>query len=103
MAKFTLQPNPTFKAKVEIPVPGALVSEVEFTFRFRDRDKLTDLMKRITEQDRVATVMEMATGWELSDEFNADNIRLMDTTYIGALERVVEKYWTEHTKALEKN
>jgi len=104
MAKFKLQPDPTFKAKVKIPVAGeSKASEVEFTFKFRGRDELTALLERNKTQGRVATVMEMAVGWELSDEFNEDNIRLLDETYIGALDRVADTYWEEHTKALEKN
>ena len=104
MAKFKLQPDPTFKAKVKIPIPGvAKESEVEFTFRFRDSDELEALLKRAAEQDVIKTAMEMASGWELSDEFSEDNLKLLQKTYIGALNRLVECYWEEHTKALEKN
>lgn len=104
MPKFKLQPDPTFKAKVKIPVPGdAKEAEVEFTFRFRDRDALAALLERAKEQDLVTSAMEMLAGWELTDAFNEDNVRLLDRTYIGALGRVVEAYWEEHTKALEKN
>jgi hypothetical protein len=76
---------------------------VEFTFRFRDRDELASLLERAKEQDLVKTAMEMVSGWELTDPFNEDNMRLLDKTYIGALGRLVEAYWEEHTKALEKN
>ena len=104
MAKFKLQPDPTFKAKVKIPVPGeSKEPEVEFTFRFRDRDELAALLERAKEQDLVKTAMEMVSGWELTDPFTEDNMRLLDRTYIGALGRLVEGYWEEHTKALEKN
>lgn len=104
MAKFKLQPEPTFKSKVKIPVPGeSKEPEVEFTFRFRDRDELAALLERAKEQDLVKTAMEMVSGWELTDPFTEDNMRLLDKTYIGSLSRVVEAYWEEHTKALEKN
>lgn len=104
MAKFKLQPEPTFKRKVSIPLPGDVkAGEIEFVFKFRSRDELTEFYKRMTEQDRVEAVMEMATGWDLSDEFNVANVKILDETFIGALERVVEAYWEEHTKAIEKN
>lgn len=104
MAKFKLQPEPTFKAKVKIPVPGeAREPEVEFTFRFRDRDELQALLDRAKDQDIVQTTMEMASAWDLSDKFDEDNVRLLDKTYLGSLGRVVETYWEQHTKALEKN
>lgn len=104
MAKFKLQPEPTFKSKVKIPVPGeSKEAEVEFTFRFRDTDELQALMQRAMEQTPVKTAMEMACGWELTDAFNEDNMELLHKTYIGALGRLIEGYWEEHTKALEKN
>ena len=104
MAKFKLQPEPTFKSKVKIPVPGeSKEAEVEFTFRFRDTDELQALFKRAAEQTNVKTAMEMACGWELADAFNEENMDLLHRTYIGALNRLIEGYWEEHTKALEKN
>jgi hypothetical protein len=102
--KLKLQPDPTFRSKVSIPVPGDdKAAEVEFTFKFRTRDQLTGLMDLIKTQDRVAIVMEMAVAWDLADTFTPENVGLMDQRYIGALDRVVETYWTEHTKAIEKN
>jgi hypothetical protein len=106
MAKFKLVPDPTFKRRVAIPLPGdGKAGDVEFVFRFRGRDDLAEFYKRMSEpgQDRIESVMQMATGWDLEDEFNAQNVKLLDETFIGALEKVVEAYWEEHTKALEKN
>ena len=106
MAKFKLQPDPTFKRRVSIPVPGdAKAGEIEFTFRFRSRDDLAAFYKAMSSGDkpRIDAILEMATGWDLSDEFNAANVKVLDETFIGALERVTEAYWEEHTKALEKN
>lgn len=106
MAKFKLQPDPTFKRRVSIPVPGdAKAGDIEFTFKFRSRDSLSEFYRSVSagEIPRVDAILAMATGWDLSDEFNAENVKVLDETFIGALERVVEAYWDEHTKALEKN
>ena len=106
MAKFKLQPDPTFKRRVSIPVPGdAKAGDIEFTFKFRSRDSLSEFYRSVGagEIPRVDAILAMATGWDLSDEFNAENVKVLDETFIGALERVVEAYWDEHTKALEKN
>jgi Phage tail assembly chaperone len=106
MAKFKLVPDPIFKRKVAIPLPGdGKAGEVEFVFKFRGRDELSAFYKRMADpgQDRIASVMEMAVGWDLEDEFNAENVKVLDETFIGALEKVVEAYWEEHTKAIEKN
>lgn len=104
MPKFTLRPDPTFRRKVAIPIPGEdKEAQVEFVFKFRTREQLAELYEALGNRDRAAMVMEMATGWELADPFTEDNVRLLDSTYIGSLERVVAAYWEEHTKALEKN
>ena len=106
MAKFKLQPDPTFRRKVSIPIPGdAKAGEIEFVFRFRGRDDLSDFFKSVQlgEKDRIAAILEMASGWDLADEFNAANVALLDQTFIGSLEVITEAYWQEHTKAIEKN
>jgi Phage tail assembly chaperone len=104
MAKFKLQPEPTFRRKVVIPLPGdGKVGEIEFIFRFRSRDALADFYKQSTEKDRITTVMGLASGWDLEDEFNEANVKRLDETFVGALEKVLEAYWEEHTKAIEKN
>jgi hypothetical protein len=30
-------------------------------------------------------------------------MKILDGSYIGALDRIADTYWEEHTKALEKN
>jgi len=40
MAKIKLIPEPTFTAKVPVPVPGGKPVEVEFTFLHRKRDEV---------------------------------------------------------------
>ena len=77
MAKLQLNPNPTFTAKVLIPIPGGEPVPVEFTFKHRDKaglDKYLDDLRAMTDKDPVesnaAGVMMAATGWELDDAFN---------------------------------
>ena len=104
MAKFKLQPDPTFKAKVAIPVPGEVKDpEVEFTFKFRDSDELQSWWEQSKEKELVLCFLEAVVGWELSDEFNEDNLRLLGNRYMGSLHRILETYWREFGKALEKN
>ena len=44
MAKLTLQPKPTFEAKVGIPAAGAGVLPVVFTFKHRTRTELKNFV-----------------------------------------------------------
>jgi len=100
MAKFKLQPNPTFKAKVAIPAAGSSEAvEVEFTFKHRARADLEAFIQASTTRPDPATILEMATGWELSDEFSHENLELLSQNYIGASRAIFDRYIEEHTKA----
>jgi hypothetical protein len=99
MAKFKLQPDPTFKAKVAIQVAGGKPVEVEFTFRHRSREDLEKFIQASTERPDPQTILEMASGWELSDAFTQENLELLSQNYIGASRAIFDKYIEEHTKA----
>ncbi len=103
MAKLQLKPNPTFRAKVAIPVPGGEPVEVEFTFRHRTRD---DLQKFIDDGDKIEAadrILAMAEAWELSDPFTRDNVALLAQNYISAPMAIFETYLDELVKARRKN
>jgi len=103
MAKLKLQPDPTFKAKVAIPVAGADDVSVEFTFRHRTRDELKKFIDASGERDDVDTLLELATGWELADAFSKDNVQLLVDNYIAAGRSVFDKYIDELAKGRAKN
>ena len=50
-------------------------------------------------------IMEMCTGWELTDPFNRESVDLLVRNYIQAGNAIFETYLDEHTssKAREKN
>lgn len=103
MAKLKLQPEPTFKAKVAIPVAGADGVDVEFTFRHRTREELQKFISASGDREDVDTILEMASGWELSDAFTKDNLGLLVQNYIAAPRAVFDKYVDELVKARAKN
>lgn len=103
MARLKLQPDPTFKAKVGIPVPGAPAAEVEFTFKYRDRQALQAFIEASDGREDVDTLMEMCTGWELVDPFNRESLDLLVGNYISAPRAIFERYIEEHTKVRQKN
>lgn len=94
--KLRLDPSPTFVATVEVPVPGEKAVPVKMTFKHMSRDQLESHMKSkesLTDADAILTV---ASGWDLEEEFNAENIdkalqsyhafgRVVLSTYINEL------------------
>jgi hypothetical protein len=103
MAKLKLNPEPTFKGKVQIPVHGGADAEVEFTFRHRSTDDLADWMKALEGRNKADLILEMALGWDLTDPFNADSVKTLLSNYAGSFDRVLEKYLAEMLQAKEKN
>ena len=97
--KLVLTANPTFKSKVSIPVAGAPSVPVEFTFRHRNKEAFAEWVKGITDKDDTDLILEVASGWELEDAFDKENIALMCENYMGAARAVIEKYINEQTAA----
>jgi hypothetical protein len=103
MAKFALKPSPTFKAKVEVPVPGAKAAQVEFTFRHRTREELASWLEAIEGKTGKEVVLEAACGWELEEPFDAENVAALLDNYIGAFQAVLDTYLKQLAGAREKN
>lgn len=90
--KFVLDPAPTFKAPVDIPVHGGATVPVVFEFKHRTRDEIDEFFKSIAERPVEDSILEVAVGWELDDEFNAGNIRRLCQNYIGAPSAIANAY-----------
>lgn len=103
MAKLRLNPDPTFSAKVEIPVAGGDSVSVSFTFKHRTRDELQAFVEASKDRNDIDTIMEAASGWELADAFTRENIGLLVQNYIASPKAVFEKYLDELVKARTKN
>lgn len=138
-----LIPNPTFKAKVLIPIAGGKPEPVEFTFKHLgekariERDeaanaKLADIRKELgipDTQDEISAmveagaltaedlnkytaalravrpeqVMSIATGWDLADKFDEENLALMFDSYQGAFEAIWDTFREQLGVARTKN
>jgi hypothetical protein len=101
MGKLKLVAEPTFKANVNIPVPGAEPAVVEFTFRHRTRKQLQDWLQE--ERDDATAVTEMAVGWDLVEPLDKDSAELLVQNYYGAAREVLNVYLDELTQARTKN
>lgn len=103
MARLKLNPEPTFKAKVGIPVPGSRPAEVLFTFKHRTRDDVIAWAEGSREQNDVESVLDCVVGWDLDDEFNAENVERLCNNYPGSGLTIVAAYLDELRGARAKN
>lgn len=99
MAKLTLTASPTFLAKVSIPVPGGKAVPVEFKFKGRTKDEFKEFLEGLADSEDVEVITEIATGWDLDDAFNEDNVAKLTQNYIGSARAILEKYISENSGA----
>jgi len=104
MSRIKLQPDPTFKAKVDIAVPGAAPAGVVFTFKHRTRQEMERFLPTVNEmKDDAQLIMAVAVGWELADDFTEANVSALADAYIAAPAAIFEAYLKELTGARTKN
>lgn len=103
MAKITLVPNPTFDAKVPVPVPGSGEVDTVFTFKYRTREEMQKFLAEHKDMDDTQLVMGCASGWELADPFDEKNVKEFASKYIAGPAAVFETYCAEMTGARLKN
>lgn len=103
MAKLKLNPEPTFKAKVGIPVPGSRPAEVLFTFKHRTRDEVIAWVEGSRDATDVESVLDVVVGWELEDEFNRENVERLCNNYPGSGLVIISAYLDELRGARVKN
>lgn len=103
MAKLKLNPEPTFKAKVGIPVPGSRPVDVEFTFKHRARDEILAWLDDNRDATDVQSVEQCVVGWGLEDEFSRENVERLCNNYPGAGMAILAAYLDELRGARAKN
>lgn len=116
MAKslFKLNPNPTFKFNVEIPVAGQDDPGV-ITMTFR-HVKIGDHRKRLNELSEIMTtadtdphdvmaghLFELITAWALPDELNVENLNTLIQNYPQAYTSILQQYVDELMSVRRKN
>lgn len=108
----TIAPAAEFKASVPIPCPDRDPDPVEFTFSYRSREQLDDWIKGLELaaaegvdplKADIDMVMGCAKAWELSDEFTADNVRVLLNDHPGASSEIYKKYVTTSRAGKQKN
>lgn len=107
--KFSLAVNPTFTAKVSIPVAGGQTADIMVTFKHRTRDEF----KEFTESLKVPegseplkdtdVLLDIASGWDLDEPFDREHLEKMVQRFMGSAQAVIQAYFEELTGARAKN
>jgi hypothetical protein len=101
---FKLQPNPTFFATVDIPVPGGEPMPLEVEFRHMRREQAIEFARGLGQREPLESMREVVCGWRGADvEFSADALADLHSNYAGAADRILTAYLDELRGARRKN
>lgn len=103
MAKYKIQPAPTFTVPVPFPVPGQPSKDVALTFKHRTKSELEEFDKSRAGRNDVESFMAMVVGWELDEEFTEANVGLLLENAIGVAVATYLVYVDELVKHKAKN
>jgi hypothetical protein len=103
MAKLSLNPSPTFKAKAPIHVPGGRKAEIEFIYKYRDADEFKEFTETLEGRKDIEILMDIASGWDLDEPFDEKNVEKMAKNYLGSARSALETYLNELMGARAKN
>ncbi|HBC6230991.1 TPA: hypothetical protein KEW28_002784 [Proteus mirabilis] len=100
MPKFTLVPNPTFKANVKIPVAGKEKPEVvTFTFKHRSVSELDGMREK-----PISEFFErIIADWAIEEPYNKENLNILLDNYPSASRAISSTYYNELLGNREKN
>lgn len=123
MAKIKIAPNPTFKAKVQIPRVGGEAVAVDFEFKYLDRIALSALFDRwntardaratkvqdegMSWQDATASeialqveqLKDIVSGWGFDEKLSDEAMTALVTTCVGAPQAVLAAYQAAYQPA----
>lgn len=108
---FRLNPNPTFRAKVPLSVPGLEKAlEIEVEFRHKTATGLQDWTKRAMGRTDVENLDEVIVGWSgvMGDDgqqvpYSFTNLAALLENYSAAKWELLAAYKAELTEAKRKN
>ena len=102
---FKLQPNPTFKARVPITVPGqAKPAEVEIEFRHMGREAVRAYFESLPGKTDLDAVELIVVGWSGVDSaFSREALGQLLDAYPAAAAAIFETFRRELFEARTKN
>lgn len=105
---FALNPNPTFKFDVSIPMPGGKVGKITFVFKHKGRKDLKAFFDSLSNTEKVRedheALLDLVESWEGVDEkFSPEALEKLLDNYPGAARVIFEAYSSAIFEAREKN
>lgn len=93
MAKFKLKiaPMPDFKLPVKFKLPNGEEATIVFTVKHKKSTEIQELYQRETMRD-AEFITEIATGWDLEEEFNEENAAALVEYYPAAALSLMGSY-----------
>lgn len=82
--KLTLARLPDFKLPVKFTMPNGEEGSIVFTVRHMPANEFHDLYTSEAVVKDHEFIMNLATGWDLEEEFNAENAQLMVELFPGS-------------------
>jgi len=94
---FKLEPNPTFRCKIHIPVPGTAKGvPIEFEFRHKAKTTLQAYIEEAKTGEEVALLEEVIVGWSGVDaEYSRDSLALLLNNFPAAGAAILAGYVRE--------
>ena len=93
---FKLQPNPTFRAKVAIPVPGEASVKVEFEFRHKPKDDLLGYLQATAGREDLDVLLDVVVRWwEVDEDFSREALGKLLQNYPGSGPAIIGTYAKE--------
>ena len=102
-SKLKLQPSPTFTCTVESPVPGAESVPVVFEFKHYSVSGIEEFWQEAMGRPDLESAALLVVGWDLEDEFTADNLHSLLNNYPGSAVALINAYSTELWRARRGN
>lgn len=102
MAKFKIDPSPTFTETVLFRLPGGKTASINVTYRFLDQDAYQALFSSGKKSD-VAFAMDIATAWDADEEFGEAALERLFKTYPTASRAFFSTFRVAIFGAEEKN
>ncbi|MDP2808639.1 MAG: phage tail assembly chaperone [Rhodocyclaceae bacterium] len=102
---FKLKPNPTFKARVPVSVPGEAVSpEIVVEFRALGKKAVVDYFRSLGGKSDAEALAGIVVGWEGVDaDYSAETLAQLLDNYPAAAADLFEAYRRELLEAKRKN
>lgn len=99
-----LQPDPTFKSKVGIPVPAGKPVQVEFEFKAKTRTQLQQYLRDSEGREDAENLAEIVTGWAGVDTpYSAEALAVLLDNYVGSARAILDTYIEQLTRARTGN